>query len=242
MNNLEWLFPTSEPIHIEADTNFILLPLPLPTFFQYTHENLYGRVPHLTTYKPNSHTAEWIRDIDFQEDNYLIKGVRNIYNHMNSSYKNDLINNNLDNTSYLRVYKYLDISPADYKLIKNYITDTYSLADIPPSILRHKLIERKLTLLEITSYNDCAKTYQNKNLSFLPKSKANSIRLKNYCQYLSPLVISTSNFIDVNTSQYQYAMNDIIDYFKKNNYLNYFSVPELKSGLRKLNQALSTNK
>ena len=239
LSNLEWLFPTAEPIHINSDTNFILLPIYLPTYFQYTHERLYGRVPFLTPYQPNTPTTEWIRNIDFQEDNLYICWARHVdqsninkwYQHMNFVFKNQLIQSPQDISSYLRVYKYTDISPYDAKVLPN--PSSYSLADIPPYSIQHNYLERQFTFLEITSYDHRKDTFTSGNVHNPNKI----VRLKTHSEHLEPLILSTSHFIDI--AQHPYMFDDVVEYFKKHNDCNQYSVPELKSGLRQLKKAIA---
>lgn len=243
--NLEWLFPTAEPIHINSDTNFILLPIYMPTYFQYTHERLYGRTPFLKPYQPNTDTTERIRNIDYQEDNLYIHWATHMYQsniskgyvHLNFQTKNQLIKDPQDMTSYIRVYKYTDISPYDAKAIFPNVPEksmSYSLADVPPYLTKHSYVDRQFTFLEITSHDQLAITNATKSVAHTPNK---TIRLKTHSEHLEPLYLSTSHFIDV--AQHPYMFDDVVEYFKKHNDCNQYSVPELKSGLRQLKKAIA---
>lgn len=151
---------------------------------------------------------------------------------MNFVFKNQLIQSPQDISSYIRVYKYTDISPYDAKVLPN--PSSYSLADIPPYSIQHNYLERQFTFLEITSHDQLAKTHSTKSVSHTPHKV---IRLKTHSERLEPLVLSTSHFIDI--AQHPYMFDDVVEYFKKHNDCNQYSVPELKSGLRQLKKAIA---
>lgn len=80
LTDLTLLFPTAEPILIQKDTNFILLPLPLPTYRQHAqaiHNDTPFRQSNPCIFIDQSTASkEIVRDMDYSIDNRTIKKQR----------------------------------------------------------------------------------------------------------------------------------------------------------------------
>ena len=238
ISNLERLFPTAEPIYIDQDTNFLVLPLPLPTFKQYTHQNLYRYLPFLAPYSSNNSTSEWIRDMDFQVDNpyitnpvkYDMRNISKWYVHTDPRIKLTHITEPADNESRLRVYSYRDINSAS---LKN-ISVPYSLSILDPMNVKW-YTQRQVTLLEITSYKTNADSFQNQHLSNNHNNKP--IRLKSYSMnYLEPLAINPNHFTYQLNSANPNTVEWFVDYWR-----NQFSIPEVKWAIKQLKNYIKYN-
>jgi len=140
LTDLTLLLPVNENIYITSSTNFILLPLPLPTYKQHTqamHNGLPFRKAHPCPFIKHTPTAnEVVHDMDYYQDNQRvmrprITNDRNIINHnlqhTNQDIKHDWQTNILDRTARIRVYKYDDIPPEEAKHIPTY--PRYSMKD-----------------------------------------------------------------------------------------------------------------
>ena len=73
LNDLTLLFPTDEDIYISNDTNFILLPLPLPTYRQHIQWKSNGhkhfRLKFPCPFIVHTDTAnELVHDMDYSKD------------------------------------------------------------------------------------------------------------------------------------------------------------------------------
>lgn len=142
MTDLTLLFPTNEIIYVSNATNFILLPLPLPTYSQHTQWRFNDRkfrVKHpcpfirhdsiINSYSKLSISPdEVVRDMDFRQDNPYIMSPRDInqsnmnkwFVHTNPDVKAWRIKDTLDKTARIRVYKFDDIKPEEAKMISTY--------------------------------------------------------------------------------------------------------------------------
>jgi len=145
LTDLSLLFPTNTSIYISNTTNFILLPLPLPTYVQHTqwkHNNKKFRaknpcpfIRHDNQSQINTSQSklsispdEVVRDMDYRQDNPYVMSQRDIdqsninkwYLHTNPEVKASWIKDTLDKTARIRVYKYDDIHPEEAKLISTY--------------------------------------------------------------------------------------------------------------------------
>lgn len=126
--NLEWLFPSPEPIYISPSTNFIMLPLPLPTFKEFIL-NCFN-APIITA-EPSLYdqAARYLFSIDYRTDNqFTSKHKSTIYspNHtsattdINQSKKEQAFRQSPDMSSRLRVYSYEWLSPQDEEIFTSF--------------------------------------------------------------------------------------------------------------------------
>ena len=147
MTDLTLLFPTNETIYISNATNFILLPLPLPTYSQHTQWRFNDRkfrvkypcpfIRHDSTNQINNSNSysklsispdEVVRDMDYRQDNSYVMSQRDInssnmskgFVHTNPDVKASRIKDKLDKTARIRVYKFDDIKPEEAKMISTY--------------------------------------------------------------------------------------------------------------------------
>lgn len=126
--NLEWLFPTPEAIYIDIDTNFLILPLPLPTFQEFNKN--YFQAP-VFSYEPSLLTdiSKYVYMIDYRKDNpYASKHKSIIYSaphstpttSINQSTKEFNLKQSPDLSSRLRVYTYDWLSPTDEERLTDF--------------------------------------------------------------------------------------------------------------------------
>ena len=239
MRNLEWLFPTAEPIYISHDTNYILFPVQLPTYKERTCRWLKAQsYPFLAVWTT---TNEFIHEADFAVDNISKSSNQRKpqeqqikkYPHLNPLVKYDLTHSPLDVSAHLWTYKYIDISPLDrnelYRKWKIKISQGYSLKDIPRETLTHNTIERKLTLLEITPPSE---------IPNVKIKKASTIRLKDYSNRLF------LNYFD-NMRYNFYRLKDrqqaIVNYFIETSYCCQYSIPEIRAAIRQAENFVKFN-
>jgi hypothetical protein len=243
LTNLERLFPTAEPIYISDDTNFILFPLPLPTYAERTCRWLKANTYPILS--PTLLTNEFIHEADFLTDNVSITKARtpqanNIknYPHLNPLVKYDLTHSDLDSSAHLWTYKYKDISPKDKdRFIKSKILPTanqiakywYSLRDIQSDKLEYPTIERKYTFLEITPPKK-VKPYPSDKSDNPDFKKASMIRLKNYSKNL--YLNYFNNWFRYFFYRFPDRQEAIINYLIQNSYCCQYSIPEIKAAIR----------
>lgn len=155
LKNLTLLFPINDPISISYSTNFILLPLPIPTYEERTHKWTHKKnCPFLRFDEKNPITDqkvdtllrvnELVRDMDYSIDSNIIKvssssnspqrnkKVREKYEHTNPDTKLRRTNQTLPrNEARLWSYKYKDVPKRiAERLPKDYETGWYSIRDI----------------------------------------------------------------------------------------------------------------
>lgn len=155
LKNLTLLFPIDDPISIHYSTNFILLPLPIPTYEERTHRWTYKKnCPFLRfdtrDVKTDSsvdtliNVNELVRDMDYSIDSNVIevssskdciqwqREKRELYRHTDPWTKLQWTNKPLPrNEARLWTYKYQDVPKriAD-RLPKDYETGWYSIRDV----------------------------------------------------------------------------------------------------------------
>lgn len=133
LNDLTLLFPTDEDIYISNDTNFILLPLPLPTYRQHVQWKSNGhnhfRLKFPCPFIVHTDTAnELVHDMDYSKDNpwyskQRTSDQRNINNwiqHTNPGLKKEWLTQTLDITARIRVYPFRDLFPSQAKSLSTY--------------------------------------------------------------------------------------------------------------------------
>ena len=253
--NLEWLFPTSEPIYISPSANFLLLPLPLPTFQEFNKN--YFQAP-VFSYEPSLLTdiSKYIYMIDYRKDNpYASKHKSPIYSaphaspntSINQSTKEFNLRESPDLSSRLRVYTYDWLSPKDEDRLTN--LKWYSFKDLDFTSRKYKTKQYKFTLLELTPYNEYVKQYCNSDA--YPSHVSNApeatwIRLARYSKLLTSqsdcaLPINPEYFwfqYYLHKTNWEKFAPTIYDYFLRHSYMNQFSALEIKSKLTMLENAI----
>lgn len=228
LTDLTLLFPTNESISISNDTNFILLPLPLPTYRNHTqamHNDKLYRLNHPCPFiKHNQSADELVHDMDYRQDNRRvmkprISQDRNIVyhwiQHTNPDIKRERLEQPLDITARIRVYKFDDLPPELAKTIPGF--PRYSLSNV--TTRPGYTLCRQYTFLEITPINMIADIFCNN-------------KLQTYSKYLEPSQLST-NFADcfdfISPSQ-----ESIIEFFMDNMDWIEYSPTQIKSGIKRL--------
>lgn len=249
LKDLTLLFPTAEPILIQKDTNFILLPLPLPTYHQHaqvTNNSMPFRKTNPCTFiKQDSLSKECVRDMDYSVDNRTIKKQRNSsewnfknwYQHTNPALKQDRLTSTLDVTARIRVYQFQDLFPNQATSIPTF--PNYSITDYTPSTrpITNQLewynsyAHRQYTLLEITPPAD-NKLLLNNGLTLTNLSN----KLQNYSKYLiqEQLSLQRAQCFDFPTT----PNTAIIQYFKDYKPAFQYSPVQIKSGIKRLKNIL----
>ena len=232
LTDLTLLFPTNESISISNDTNFILLPLPLPTYRNHTqavHNDITYRPNHPCPFiKHNSTANELVHDMDYRQDNRRVMRQRvpqecNKILHTNPEVKRERLEQPLDITARIRVYKFDDLPPELAKTIPGF--PRYSLSESPtrPSYT----LCRQYTFLEITPINMIADIFCNN-------------KLQTYSKYLEPSQLSTT-FADcfdfVSPSK-----ESIIEFFMDNMDWIEYSPTQIKSGIKRLKNIIKYKK
>lgn len=228
LTDLTLLFPTNESISISNDTNFILLPLPLPTYRNHTqaiHNNIKYRLNHPCPFVLHNSTAnEVVHDMDYRQDNrrvmrQRISQDRNIIyhwiQHTNPDIKRERLEQPLDITARIRVYKFDDLPPELAKTIPGF--PKYSLSNTPTH--PNYTLCRQYTFLEITPINMIADIFCNNKLQVLSK-------------YLEPSQL-TSQFADCFDFESP-AKDSIIEFFMDNMDWIEYSPTQIKSGIKRL--------
>ena len=228
LTDLTLLFPTNESISISNDTNFILLPLPLPTYRNHTqamHNDKMYRLNHPCPFILHNSTAnELVHDMDYRQDNRRvmkprISQDRNIVyhwiQHTNPDIKRERLEQPLDITARIRVYKFDDLPPELAKTIPGFPRYSMSASPTRPGYT----LCRQYTFLEITPINMIADIFCNN-------------KLQTYSKYLEPSQL-TSNFADcfdfVSPSK-----ESIIEFFMDNMDWIEYSPTQIKSGIKRL--------
>ena len=228
LTDLTLLFPTNESISISNDTNFILLPLPLPTYRNHTqamHNDKMYRLNHPCPFILHNSTAnELVHDMDYRQDNRRvmkprISQDRNIVyhwiQHTNPDIKRERLEQPLDITARIRVYKFDDLPPELAKTIPWFPRYSMSASPTRPGYT----LCRQYTFLEITPINMIADIFCNN-------------KLQTYSKYLEPSQL-TSNFADcfdfVSPSK-----ESIIEFFMDNMDWIEYSPTQIKSGIKRL--------
>ena len=228
LTDLTLLFPTNESISISNDTNFILLPLPLPTYRNHTqamHNDKMYRLNHPCPFILHNSTAnELVHDMDYRQDNRRvmkprISQDRNIVyhwiQHTNPDIKRERLEQPLDITARIRVYKFDDLPPELAKTIPGFPRYSFSESPTRPGYT----LCRQYTFLEITPINMIADIFCNN-------------KLQTYSKYLEPSQL-TSNFADcfdfVSPSK-----ESIIEFFMDNMDWIEYSPTQIKSGIKRL--------
>lgn len=236
LTDLTLLFPTNESISISNDTNFILLPLPLPTYRNHTqamHNDKMYRLNHPCPFLLHNSTAnELVHDMDYRQDNRRvmkprISQDRNIVyhwiQHTNPDIKRERLEQPLDITARIRVYKFDDLPPELAKTIPGF--PRYSLYNTP--IRPGYTLCRQYTFLEITPINMIADIFCNN-------------KLQTYSKYLEPSQL-TLNFADcfdfVSPSK-----ESIIEFFMDNMDWIEYSPTQIKSGIKRLKNIIKYKK
>lgn len=261
LTDLTLLFPTNESISISNDTNFILLPLPLPTYRQHVnwlHNSSPFKLSHPCPFIMHTPQAnELVHDMDYYQDNKRVMKPRTpqdrniIYywiQHTNPDIKRQWLEEPLDITARIRVYKFDDLFPNQAKQLPNF--PKYSKSEIHTSnvipasplqkpgmseeefkkrirnpnsyqqaIIYNQSMHRQYTFLEITPINMIADISCNNKLQVLSK-------------YLEPSQL-TSQFADC------FDFNNvpkeiIINYFMDNMDWIEYSPTQIKSGIKRL--------
>ena len=227
LTDLTLLFPTNESISISNDTNFILLPLPLPTYRNHTqamHNDKMYRLNHPCPFLLHNSTAnELVHDMDYRQDNRRVmkprisKDCNIIYHwiqHTNPDIKRERLEQPLDITARIRVYKFDDLPPELAKTIPGF--PRYSMSESPTH--PGYTLCRQYTFLEITPASVVNASCNNK-LQVLSK-------------YLEPSQL-TSNFADcfdfVSPSK-----ESIIEFFMDNMDWIEYSPTQIKTGIKRL--------
>lgn len=224
LTDLTLLFPTNESISISNDTNFILLPLPLPTYRNHTqamHNDKTYRLNHPCPFiKHNQSANEFVHDMDYRQDNRRVMRQRapqecNKILHTNPEVKRQWFEEPLDITARIRVYKFDDLPPELAKTIPGF--PRYSLSSSPTR--PGYTLCRQYTFLEITPINMIADIFCNN-------------KLQTYSKYLEPSQLSLS-FADcfdfVSPSK-----ESIIEFFMDNMDWIEYSPTQIKSGIKRL--------
>ena len=184
LTDLTLLFPTNESISISNDTNFILLPLPLPTYRNHTqamHNNKTYRLNHPCPFILHNSTAnELVHDMDYRQDNRRVMRQRvpqecNKILHTNSDIKRERLEQPLDITARIRVYKFDDLPPELAKTIPGFPRYSMSASPTHPNYT----LCRQYTFLEITPINMIADIFCNN-------------KLQTYSKYLEPSQLNQS--------------------------------------------------
>ena len=236
LTDLTLLFPTNESISISNDTNFILLPLPLPTYRNHTqamHNDKMYRLNHPCPFIKHISTAnELVHDMDYRQDNRRVmkprisQDMNIVYHwiqHTNPDIKRQRLEQPLDITARIRVYKFDDLPPELAKTIPGF--PRYSLSSSPtrPSYT----LCRQYTFLEITPINMIADIFCNN-------------KLQTYSKYLEPSQL-TSSFADcfdfVSPSK-----ESIIEFFMDNMDWIEYSPTQIKSGIKRLKNIIKYKK
>jgi len=223
LTDLTLLFPTNESISISNDTNFILLPLPLPTYRNHTqamHNDKLYRLNHPCPFLLHNSTAnELVHDMDYRQDNRRVMRQRvpqecNKILHTNPEVKRQRFEEPLDITARIRVYKFNDLPPELAKTIPGF--PRYSLSE--SSTRPGYTLCRQYTFLEITPASVINASCNNK-LQVLSK-------------YLEPSQLSL-NFADcfdfVSPSK-----ESIIEFFMDNMDWIEYSPTQIKTGIKRL--------
>ena len=227
LTDLTLLFPTNESISISNDTNFILLPLPLPTYRNHTqavHNDITYRPNHPCPFiKHNSTANELVHDMDYRQDNRRVMRQRvpqecNKILHTNPEVKRERLEQPLDITARIRVYKFDDLPPELAKTIPGF--PRYSKSDISIATPHPTYtLCRQYTFLEITPINMIADIFCNN-------------KLQTYSKYLEPSQLNQS-FADcfdfVSPSK-----ESIIEFFMDNMDWIEYSPTQIKSGIKRL--------
>ena len=232
LTDLTLLFPTNESISISNDTNFILLPLPLPTYRNHTqamHNNKTYRLNHPCPFLLHNSTAdELVHDMDYRQDNRRVMRQRvpqecNKILHTNPEVKREWLEQPLDITARIRVYKFEDLPPELAKTIPGF--PRYSLSESPqrPSYT----LTRQYTFLEITPINMIADIFCNN-------------KLQTYSKYLEPSQLST-NFADCFDFESP-SKQSIIEFFMDNMDWIEYSPTQIKSGIKRLKNIIKYRK
>lgn len=236
LTDLTLLFPTNESISISNDTNFILLPLPLPTYRNHTqamHNDKLYRLNHPCPFVLHNSTAnELVHDMDYRQDNRRvmkprISQDRNIVyhwiQHTNPDIKRERLEQPLDITARIRVYKFDDLPPELAKTIPGFPRYSLSNTNTHPNYT----LTRQYTFLEITPINMIADIFCNN-------------KLQTYSKYLEPSQLSLS-FADcfdfVSPSK-----ESIIEFFIDNMDWIEYSPTQIKSGIKRLKNIIKYKK
>ena len=192
MTDLTLLFPTNENIYISNDTNFILLPLPLPTYRQHVQWRFNDIKFRLKNPCPfllrTTEAKELVHDMDYSRDNPClskkrISDQRNINNwlqHTNPDLKKEWFESTLDITWRIRVYQFRDLFPEQAKHISTFprynIWQRLEIKDIKvpsaesiqkpwmsPEEFRNKILNMKNSFIKLAEYN----LYSHRQYTFL---------------------------------------------------------------------------
>lgn len=241
MTDLTLLFPTAETIYISSSTNFILLPLPLPTYEERTNKWQYLYNCPIIDYAHDWNIVvanEFVHDLDYWADNK----AREVWIKYNNSWKNlnkfyphatytnhkckvDLTNRPLINTWRIRSYKFQDVPKYIAEEIPTY--PTYSMWQVPDYVhfWDYSPIYRKYTFLEIPDTHLW-------------------VSLREYSKKMFSVEQLTPQFCKMfkltNSPAWEEA---IIRYFQKEAVpMCEFDITQIKSGIRRLNWILKYTK
>ena len=229
LTDLTLLFPTNESISISNDTNFILLPLPLPTYRNHTqamHNDKTYRLNHPCPFLLHNSTAnELVHDMDYRQDNRRVMRQRtpqecNKILHTNPDIKRERLEQPLDITARIRVYKFDDLPPELAKTIPGF--PKYSKSTIHSNYT----LCRQYTFLEITPASAINASCNNK-LQVLSK-------------YLEPSQL-TYNFADC-FDFISPSKESIIEFFMDNMDWIEYSPTQIKSGIKRLKNIIKYKK
>ena len=230
MYDLSLLFPTADIISISPETNFILVPLPLPTYQERTDRwRFLDNCPFLKI-KPNNDTSEFVRDLDYLTDSETYKqwehviwsNYRHLYHHTSRAVKRTWTWKELIWEARLFVYKYQDV--PTYIAKKNFRTyPKYNIWDACIPYGTFTPVFKKFTLLNIPS-------------QVTQHSQSNQIyyKLNEYSkQKLIPWQLDErfADFFDFKQTSQQAIINYFMEQWLS---MNEYSVPEIKSGIRRL--------
>lgn len=155
MTDLSLLFPTWSSFTINPDTNFIVVPLPLPTYNEWTDRWRYINNCPFLRFQLQPEINERIRDMDYSIDNWpwnldnpntTRSNKIKDYPHTSPQVKVDWCIKEHPHEARLWTYKFLDL-PNNHAP-----TLPYSLADYWPQD-NINYVQRKFTLLEIPRPN-----------------------------------------------------------------------------------------
>ena len=244
MKDLSLLFPTKEVISISPETNFILLPLPLPTYEQWTLQwKYYDNCPFLKPWIP---TNEFVRDLDYSIDSrrYQVAIKERVvwkkdainYPHTNALQKIEWTNNPLIKEARIWTYRYKDFPKYVAETI-----DTYPIYSFSSSFDESNLIIQNWRRKASMNKDKFNKSFTYNKFVFLEiPNQTNPNLVKKYYhlnEYSKQMLIP--NLLDEKFPTYfdfkQVPQEAIIRYFMKNAIpMNEYSPIQIRTGIKRL--------
>ena len=260
------MFPTDEDISISKDTNFILLPIQLPTYRQHVnavHNVTPFRLSHPCPFILHTNQAnELVHDMDYYQDNRRVmparqsneRNIKNWFRHTNPDTKKQRLEQPLDITARIRVYKFNDLFPEQARQLPSF--PRYSKSEFnynsfnSSSSSKYELqkpwmseeefkkrLQNPLANVQINNYNQ----FMHRQYTFLEITPANSqsinakcnSKLKILSKYLEPSQLTYENFAQhFNFTAMPAEVN--IQYLMDNADVCEFSPAQIKSGIKRL--------